>query len=154
MDVNGKSLWQVAAGNGKETNYAKMCLDEGVIVFGPGRYGPWPDCRVPMLSDGWTTTKAGIIKRFAEELRVGDVVVLRVGTQQVYGVGEITGRYDFSEKFGNVQGWDLQHFRKVRWVWHMGGEPHTFPVYTLKLGSSVQRVISPLIWEWVASLPG
>jgi len=90
----------------------------------------------PMLADTtvspmWTVTKAGIIRRFAEDITPGDVVVLRVGTQHVYGVGEVVGDYGFSNLFSNVQGWDLQHYRRVRWLWHQDGEPEVFPVYTL-----------------------
>ncbi len=152
MDIEGKTVWQIAAGNGKETHYAKFCLEQNVVVFGPGRYGAWPDCKTPMLVAGWTTTKAGIIKRFAEDVKQGDVVVLRVGTQQVYGVGEIVGGYDFSERFSNVQGWDLQHFRQVRWLWHLNGDFEQFPVYSLKLGSSVQYLVSPMVRHWLEAL--
>lgn len=155
MNIDGKTIWQVSAGNGKNTQYANLCLALDVIVFGPGRYGPWPDCKIPMLADTktrWTTTKAGIIKRFAEDLKPGDLVVLRVGTQQVYGVGEIVGDYGFSQLFGNVQTWDLQHYRRVRWLWYQDGEPKSFPVYSLKLGSSVQRLISLEVQCWLKTL--
>ena len=152
MNIDGKTIWQIAAGNGKNTNYARQCLEQDVVVFGPGRYGPWPDCRLPMLAAGWTTLKAGIIRRFAEDIKPGDLVVLRVGTQQVYGVGEIVGPYGFSERFSNVQTWDLQHFRRVRWLWHQDSDPQPFPVYTLKLGSSVQYLTSPQVRRWLETL--
>ena len=158
MNIEGKTIWQIAAGDsklrndGKPRNYAKECLQQGVVIFGPGRYGPWPDCEIPMRGDGWTATKAGIIKRFAEDMKPGDVVVLRVGTQHIYGVGEIVGDYDFNEAFANVQGWDLQHLRRVRWLWHQDGEPEVFPVYSLKVGSSVQYLISPIVRSWLEGL--
>ena len=152
MDIKNKTIWQIAAGNGIHTHYAKMCIEKDVVVFGPGRYGPWPECRIPMLADGWTTTKAGIIKRFAEDIHAGDLVVLRVGTQHVYAVGEVVGKYGYSSLFGDVQGWDLQHFWRVRWLWHRNGDPKVFPVYTLKLGSSVQYLISPAVRLWMESI--
>ncbi len=152
MDIEGKTIWQVAAGNGKDTHYAKQCLQQDVIVFGPGRYGAWPDCEMPMRTNGVSSTHVGIVKRFAENLKPRDIVVLRVGTQQLYGVGEVVGDYDFSEAFSNVQGWDLQHFRRVRWLWHQDGEPELFPVYSLKLGSSVQYLTSPLVRSWLEQL--
>ena len=152
MNIEGKVVWQVAAGNGKNTHYAKQCLQQDVIVFGPGQYGAWPDCEIPMRANGWTAMKVGIIRRFAEDISPGDIVVLRVGTQHIYGVGEVVGHYDWSEKFGNVQTWDLQHFRRVRWLWHRDGEPEEFPVYSLKFGNSVQRLISPVVRHWLESL--
>lgn len=152
MNIVGKTIWQIAAGNGNTTHYAKLCLQNDVVVFGPGRYGAWPDCELPMRAAGWTATKAGIIRRFAEDVRSGDLVVLRVGTQQVYGVGEVVGDYGWSDLFADVQGWDLQHFRRVRWLWHLDGEPQTFPVYSLRFGSSVQRLISPVVRHWLEGL--
>jgi len=105
-----------------------------------------------MRGNGWTATKAGIIRRFAEDISPGDIIVLRVGTQYVYGVGEIVGDYDWSDLFSDVQGWDLQHFRRVRWLWHQDGEPEVFPVYSLKLGSSVQYLISLEVRRWLEAL--
>lgn len=152
MKLDGRTIWQIAAGNGTTTHYAKLCLEQDVVVFGPGRYGAWPDCETPMRTAGWTAMKAGIIRRFAEDVQPGDVVVLRVGTQQVYGVGEIVGGYDWSERFGNVQEWDLQHYRRVHWLWHREDEPMTFPSYTLKFGSSVQHLTSPVVRSWLETL--
>ena len=151
-NIDNKTIWQIAAGNGKTTHYAEQCLQQDVVVFGPGRYGAWPDCDLPMRGNGWTATKAGIIRRFAEDISPGDIIVLRVGTQHVYGVGEIVGDYDWSDLFSDVQGWDLQHFRRVRWLWHQDGEPEVFPVYSLKLGSSVQYLISLEVRRWLEAL--
>ncbi len=155
MNIDGKTIWQVSAGDGKHTHFANLCLALDVVLLGPGRYGTWPECKQPMLADTktvWTTTKAGILKRFAEELKPGDLVVLRVGTQHIYGVGEVVGDYGFSQLFGKVQTWDLQHYRRVRWLWHQDGKPETFSVYSLKLGSSVQHLISPEVQHWLKTL--
>jgi hypothetical protein len=152
MDIEGKTIWQVAAGNGDNTHYAKLCLQQNVILIGPGNCGPWPDCERPLREDNVSARRVGIVRRFAEDMRVGDLVVLRVGTQQVYGVGEIIGNYDWNADFKNVQGWDLQHFRRMKWLWHQDGKPKTFPVYSLNLGNSVQKLTSPTMHHWLQSL--
>ena len=151
MDIKGKTVWQIAAGNGDNTHYAKECLRDGIILIGPGGRGPWPDCEAAVRKDR-NAIMAGIIRRFAEDILVGDVVVLRVGTQHAYGVGVVTGAYSWSEKYSNVQGWDLQHHRTVRWIWKADPAPKQFPVYSLKFGSSVQRLISPEVMRWIESL--
>lgn len=151
MDIQNNNVWQVAAGNGNK-NYTHQCLAQNVIVIGPGHYGAWPDCEKDMRKDGITERGIGIVRRFAEEMKPGDIVVLRIGTRQVYGVGEIISSYDWSETYKDVQGWDLQHFRRVRWLWHQNGEPKMFPVYSLKLGNSVQRLTSPEVRHWLHSL--
>ena len=152
MDIKGKTIWQIAAGNGEDTNYAELCLLEDAIVVGPGRYGAWPDCERPMRVNGWTGMKVGIIKRFAEDISPGDIIVLRVDTDKIYGVGEVVGKYGHSEIFSNVQGWDLQHFRRVRWLWHKNGKPKMFHPHTLKFGSSVQYLISEEVRYWLEAL--
>ena len=41
----------------------------------------------------------------------GDVVVLRLRTSRVLGVGVVVGPYTWCDEFGDVDGWDLQHVR-------------------------------------------
>jgi len=142
----------VSAGNG-EKNYVEMCLRNDVIVVGPGREGAWPECEELLLRDPqWTKLKMAMLRYFAEGIKPGDLIVLRMGTQSVYGVGEVVGPYSWKSVFGNVQGWDLQHTRRVRWLWQNATHPKTFPVYTLKFGSSVQHMISPKVFAWLTAL--
>lgn len=35
---------------------------------------------------------------------------------QIQAVGHVTGKYEHLEQFDDVEGWDLQHCRKVEWV--------------------------------------
>ncbi len=152
MDIVGKQIWQVSAGNG-EKNYTEMCLRNDVIVVGPGREGPWPECEEPLLANPqWTKLKMAMLRHFAEHIKPGDLIVLRMGTQMAYGVGEVVGPYSWKAIFSNVDGWDLQHTRRVRWLWQNPQHPKTFPVYTLKFGSSVQHMISPEVSAWLQSL--
>jgi len=151
VDIAQKTIWQVGAGDG-DKNYAKLCLQRDVIIVGPGRKGPWPECEVSLLSTNWTKRKMGMLRRFSERIQPGDLIVLRVGTQTAYGVGEVVGPYSWKPVFADVQGWDLQHTRRVRWLWQNAEHPQMFPVYTLKFGDSVQRTEAPAILTWLASL--
>ncbi len=152
MNPDGRTIWQVAAGNGSNTHYAECCLQKNVIIIGPGKFGAWPDCETPMRQGGISSRRVGIVKRFAEDMKPGDLVVLRVGTQHIYGVGRLVGNYDWSEEFRDVQGWDLHHSWQVQWLWHQDGKPKQFPVYSLKLGNSVQKLTSPEVRHWLHSL--
>lgn len=152
MNIEDKTVWQVAAGNGDNTHYAKLCLRQNVIIIGPGHCGPWPDCEEQLRQDNTSARRMGIIRRFAEDMKPRDLVVLRVGTQQVYGVGELVGNYDWSDDFSDVQGWDLQHSWRVNWLWYQEDKPKTFPVYSLNLGNSVQKLTSPTVRHWLHSL--
>ncbi len=153
MDVSGRRIWQVAAGDA-DRNYTDLCLEWDVILNGPGSEGPWPDCAEALRFDwGLSPRKLDDLQRFCEELKDGDLVVLRIGTADVYGVGEVVGDYLWHEEFGDVDGWGLQHTRRVRWLWRYEKVLQRFDTYTLKLGDTVQVMDSKPVLDWLAGLP-
>jgi hypothetical protein len=137
MNLDNKTVWQQAAGDG-ETKYPHICLKWDVILNGPGGEGAWPDCadcidRAPR--------KISDLRRFCDEMQEGDIVILRSGTASVYGVGEVVGNYSWLHEFSNIDGWDLQHVRRVKWLWKAGDNPMQFDSYALKLGDRLKRLI-------------
>ncbi|MFZ5768621.1 MAG: hypothetical protein ACOY3F_07995 [Bacillota bacterium] len=153
MDVSGRRVWQVAAGDA-ERNYAGLCLARDVVLNGPGSEGPWPDCAEALRSK-WALSRRKLadLRQFCEEMKDGDLVVLRVGTADVYGVGVVVGGYLWCGDFGDVCGWSLEHVRRVSWLWKCGGEPKRFEPYTLKPGTTVQLLDSQQVIDWIANLP-
>jgi hypothetical protein len=115
MDISGKAIWQQAAGD-TDRDYSNVCLEWDVILNGPGYAGVWPACAKTLTSDGCSARKLTDLRRFAEEIKDGDFVVLRLGTSAVLGFGQIVGNYEWSDEFGDVDGWELQHLRRVRWL--------------------------------------
>jgi hypothetical protein len=140
MNIGNTPVWQVAAGDTNH-NYADVCLDWDVILNGPGSEGPCPAC-AEVLRTAWglSSRKTTDLQRFAEDIAEGDYVVLRMGTTDVLGFGVIVGHYEWNDAFGDVDGWDLQHVRRVKWLWKYKGTAETFPAYTMKLGDTVQRL--------------
>lgn len=151
MEIAGRTIWQQAAGD-TDRNYGHLCLKWDVILNGPGYAGPWPDCRAPLLNDGWTSKKCTGIGRFCDDMADGDLVVLRLGTSNILGVGEVVGDYEWKELFGDVDGWDLQHIRRVRWLWSSLEAPQEFNSYTMKLGDTTQLLSSEAVEQWLQSL--
>jgi hypothetical protein len=152
MEIANKIIWQQAAGD-TDRNYADLCLRWGVILNGPGYKGPWPKCREELLADEWGSRKLTDLSRFAEEMADGDLVVLRIGTSTVLAVGEIVGDYEWHQGFGDIDGWDLEHSRRVRWLWTSKEEDHPpFKTYALKQGDTTQRLNSEVVEEWLAQL--
>ncbi|MCR4418722.1 MAG: hypothetical protein QHH27_03270 [Clostridia bacterium] len=43
MDVFGRKIWQVSAGD-EDCHWADLCLEWDVVLNGPGSEGPWPAC--------------------------------------------------------------------------------------------------------------
>jgi hypothetical protein len=103
-----RAVWQVSGGPGNRS-YADVFLGHGVALIGPGDAGPW----TPEREDG--EYEGGFVRRFASEPVEGDVVLLRTGTSKVRAVGIVASSYQYLNQFDDVNGWDLQHARRVRW---------------------------------------
>ena len=154
MEIASKQMWQVAAGD-TNRDYINICLDWDVVIVGPGEYGAWPECSSE-VAEHYTVNQVTILNRFCEKMQDGDLVVLRFGTWGVFGVGVVVGDYLWSENFGDIDGWDLHHVRRVRWLWDYRqeneGKGKEFEVYTLKLGDSVLPMDSEKVKDWLLTL--
>ena len=151
MNISKKVIWQQAAGD-TDREYTGLCLKWGVILFGPGYAGKWPDCESELRNDGWTEKKISNLRRFAEEIQEDHLVVLRRGTKEVLGVGQIVGSYEWNDHFADIDGWDLQHVRRVRWLWNCHGKPKQFNTYDLKFGDTTQKLNEGAVTKWLAEL--
>ena len=165
MQIDGKTIWQQAAGD-TNRDYVDICTRFDVILNGPGRYGRWPECGTAQKHKGKIgKRKLTDLRRFSDNIKDGDWVVLRLGTSEVHAVGQVVGDYLYHPEFGDVDGWDLEHVRRVRWVWtapskqidglteHAGRQPETFDPYSLKLGDTTQTLNDGKVKEWLARLP-
>ena len=155
MNIEDKTIWQQAAGD-TNRRYIGLCFDKGVILNGPADGGPWDSWEEFRKEYHWLGRKATDVWRFWEEMKDGDLVVLRFGTNAVYGVGEIVGGYEWCEEFNDVDGWNIGHVRRVRWLWDYRKdneeEPKRFPTYTLKQGDTTQRLTSVEVKSWLETL--
>jgi hypothetical protein len=151
MKIANQVVWQQAAGD-TDRDYAEICIRWGVILNGPGGKGRWPECEGPLRQEKWSSRKITDLRRFAEEMKNGDIVVLRRGTAQVLAVGEIVGDYSHHEQFGDVDGWTLQHVRRVRWLWCDLQHPKEFEKYALKQGDTTQRLNEGVVLDWLKDL--
>ena len=105
---SAEAIWQVSAGPASRS-YAEVFLSYGVALVGPGDAGRW----VPERDDD--EFEGGFVRRFASELSEGDVLLMRTSTATIGAVGLVASDYLYIEAFDDVNGWDLQHARRVRW---------------------------------------
>jgi hypothetical protein len=89
--------------------YADVFLEHEVALIGPGDAGEWRAGRPDADFDG------SFVRRFATEVRIGDVFLLRTASAQISAVGIVASEYLYLSQFDDVNGWDLQHGRRVRW---------------------------------------
>jgi hypothetical protein len=110
LDANAapRAVWQVSAGPASRS-FADVFLKHGVALIGPGDAGPWSPERDDNEFDG------GFVRRFASEVAAEDVILLRTGLATIAAVGLVAGDYLYVNAFDDVNGWDLQHARRVRW---------------------------------------
>jgi len=110
------NVWQISGGP-VDRPYAEVFLKHGVVLLGPGDEGPWQ----PGRGD---SSGQSFVRRFAEELEVGDLLLLRTAIDTIAAVGIVAGGYEYLEPFDDVKGWDLRHGRRVRW--YRLPEPYRF----------------------------
>jgi len=152
MDIVGKTIWQVAAGD-TNRNFVDLCLKWDVILNGPGSAGPWPDCIESLRKElKLSEKKIDDLRRFCEVIKDGDIVLLRLGTADIFGVGLVVGQYEWKDEFSDVDGWDLQHVRRVRWLWKYEKNSKKFDPYTLKFGDTAQTIDSDEIKKWISQI--
>ncbi len=136
---SGFAIWQVSAGPANRT-YGDLFLEFGVALIGPGDAGSWSCSRLDEDFGG------GFIRRFASELRNGDVLLLRSGLKTIRAVGRVAGDYVYLPQFDDVNGWDLQHARRVRWA----ELPEPYEFATPVFGASPSRLSRVQVTEVVA----
>lgn len=145
MKLAGRKVWQVGAGD-TERAYQSICLKHDVMIAGPGDEGPYHPGKYAHHGDIENS-----LRRMCMEAARGDVVLLRLGTGSVHAVGIVEDdAAGWSEAFGDIDGWSLQHFRRVRWL---SGTSQQFPPKTFGTkGKTFTSVHVPKLCSWVASI--
>lgn len=114
-------VWQIACGEAGR-RYESLFLDHDLMLLGPGSFGAYD----PAIYDNgiarhqYSAQKVGSVRRFAEDIKPGDFVLLRSG-KRVLSLGVVADEpyvWD-NERFDDVYGWDLQHRRRVLWQQHL-----------------------------------
>ncbi|MDD5281477.1 MAG: hypothetical protein PHC37_02090 [Candidatus Omnitrophica bacterium] len=149
MDIEKRNVWQVGTGS-HERSYGDIFLKYDVMAVGPGDRGLYNEKVYSHYGDIKNS-----IRRFYQNAKKGDLVVLRLGTGQVLALGEIADDGPvINEEFGDIDDYHLQHVRRVRWfpctakgfpVRTLGGQVRTFAgVNTSSVLRWIERVrVSP-----------
>lgn len=114
MTGHEPTIWQISGGPSSRT-YADVFITYGVGLIGPGDAGPWSAQRSDADFVDEQGASGGFVRRFASEMEIGDVVLLRTGITTIAAVGIVASEYMYLDQFDDVNGWDLQHSRRIRW---------------------------------------
>ena len=95
MDLTGRTLWQVGAGD-TDRSYGDLCIKHDVMIVGPGDPGSYEEKLY---------AKYDSVRRFCKEARRNDIVLLRLGTGEVLAAGKIADDCaTWLDTFGDVDG--------------------------------------------------
>jgi hypothetical protein len=111
------AIWQITGGL-TEGSFTHVFLDHAVVLIGPGDAGAWHPGRADAEYNGAN------VRWLAAEMQMSDLILLRTGRATVHAVGIVASDYLYLPQFDDVNGWDLQHGRRVRWC--RLAEPYTF----------------------------
>lgn len=165
MTIIPDRCWVVAAGD-TDRNYADLCIKHNVIIMGPGDLGQLNDhVAISNYREIYSSRMVSNLERF-RDIEPNDMVVLRLGQSEVHAVGYVLDRsgvspdsgykyksYAYSNFFADVDGWSLQHFHPVNWVWAKpDGVPMRF-VNALNRGDTTQKFYrtekNKDIFDWI-----
>ncbi len=108
MNIEGKTIWQHAAGD-RDHRHDDICFEWNVILSGGERH-------------------------LKNEMKEGDIVVLKLGRTTLLAIG-ILGKYEYCAEFDDIDGWSLGHTRRVSWLWK-ADEPETYEDWTFQMGTT------------------
>lgn len=159
-----QNCWVVAAGDGNR-NYADICLEHGVVIMGPSYCGDWLNrwsqdglkADEVLRRDKWSSHVIANLNSFVTDVKPGDLVILRLGTSEIHGVGIVAGEYDYNELFSDIDGWDLAHTHRVNWIWNKPQGKPKDANGILSRGYTLQRLKrsgkTEAFFKWVETLP-
>lgn len=139
------TIWQMYSGDASST-YADTLIRHSVGLIYPGDAGPWRPDR--------DSRKLRHLQQFVTEVQPDDVFVLRRGNSRLQAIGVVAGAYEYLNQFDDVNGWDLQHARRVRWL--RLPDEHDFgrPVFVgSRFGRVTHSEVLPLVSKMLGSPP-
>ncbi len=109
--INQSNTWQI--GTGDDTRmYHDIFLRLGVAFLGPGDPGKEGEqATEEHYKENGGNNWGAVLK----QVKKGQWLIARKGKGYIVALGEVTEEYNYTNLFSDVEGWDLQHFVKVKW---------------------------------------
>ena len=120
---------------------AEVFTRSGVLLVGQGDVGEWQPVRAGQFT-------GNVVARLAQEVQVGDVLLLRSGLSRLLAVGIVASAYLYLPQFDDAGGLDMQHARRVRWA--VLPEPYDFSRAVFPAGSTLSLVTDPELVDYAA----
>ena len=102
VELKKRSVWQVLAGPPTQA-CPDQFLNHGVTLIGTGNAGAW----CPERPD--KEFESGIVRQFATELHVREVLCLRSCLSTTLAVRLVASKFEYPPQLDGVNSWDIQH---------------------------------------------
>ena len=97
------TIWKVSLEGTGDNPTRKECMENSHIRIG---YDIDPNNPEDRNKEGW-----GVVNRFANKMKIGDIVFSCYSARTIDAIGIVTGNYEKNEKYENYQ-----HVRSVKWL--------------------------------------
>jgi len=111
-EINSNNCWQIGTGDGTRS-YLDIFLKYGVALVGPGDAGREGESKTNLFYKlnpdirNW----GAVLKK----VKLNEWIIARKGVQKILAIGQVEKEIDHSNLFSDVEGWNLQHYVKVKW---------------------------------------
>ncbi len=112
LDINKENTWQI--GTGDDTRmYLDIFLSFGVALVGPGYPGieGEPSTEIFYKEHSNKHNWGAVLK----QVKRGQWMIAKKGKGCIVALGHVIEEYNYSHIFSDVEGWDLQHYLKIKW---------------------------------------
>lgn len=111
-EINSANTWQIGTGDDTRS-YLDIFFSFGVALVGPGYPGKEGD----LLTEKFYSEHPQIRNWGAtmRQIKRNQWLIARKGKGFIMGLGKVIEEYDYSNIFNDIEGWDLQHYVKVKW---------------------------------------
>ena len=141
-DINETNTWQIGTGD-PSRSYISVFLKFGVALVGPGEPGPERDPgTIIYYAHNRSIYNWGKVLTMVKK---DEWIIAKKGVQEILAIGQVVAEYDYSNTFADVDGWDLQHFIKVKWYRPIDG-PIVFSNKPL-MQSTLNACLKPSVFE-------
>jgi hypothetical protein len=132
-------MWQIGSGD-EDRPYDALMVDHDFVAIGAGWEGEW-------RPDRYSSDRA--IGQFAQKEVDRQLVIVKRGRRRACAIG-VFGPYQFVEDLDDIEGWELQHVRRVRWL-HTTAKSFDRSVFGI---GKFSRCNDPQVHKWVKAVVG
>ena len=145
-EINSKNCWQIGTGDDTRS-YLDIFLKYGIALVGPGDPGKEGEPNTKLFYE--TNPEVRNWGAILSNVEIGEWILARKGVRKILAVGQVEKKIDYSNLFSDVEGWNLQHFVKVKW--YLPDNPENIIQFdsNVLVQSTIQRCRKQVVYDQI-----